>query len=84
MTDEAPFQNIPEEDIRRTVVEYKARPDRPGGHEFIARGLTDSIWELIETSWVQEKTGRPTFTEIAARLRPLIVCGKIFLLNACP
>ena len=76
MTDEAPFQNIPEEDIRDVVVrdeDRPDRPDRPSEGEFIDRGLTDSVWGLIEISWTQEKTARPQFTELAARLRPLIL-----------
>ena len=77
MTDEAPFQNIPEEDIRPAVLEYQNRPNRPREHKFVTMGLTDAVWELIETSWAQEERDRPKFTEIAARLRPLIVYGKI-------
>ena len=77
MTDEAPFQNIPEEDIRDAVVRDNDRPDRPRESEFIERGLTDSVWGLIEISWAHEKTARPQFTELAARLRPLILYTEV-------
>ena len=81
MTDEIPFQFIPEVDIQQAVVECEDRPERPHGDEFVARGLTDSVWEIIESSLAQQKSDRPAFTEVAARLRPLILCGMILFFS---
>jgi hypothetical protein len=52
------------------------RPERPDDDDFAERGLTDAVWELIETCWAEERQKRPKFPEIADALQALKVHGS--------
>ncbi|KDR79461.1 hypothetical protein GALMADRAFT_1241402 [Galerina marginata CBS 339.88] len=64
-TGEAPFQHLPEDDIRQVVVVDRERPERPEGTDVVVRGLTDSMWHLIERCWADNRSERPKFEEVA-------------------
>lgn len=65
-TGEAPFQHLPEDDIRQVVVIECQRPERPEGREAVDRGLTDILWKLLERCWADNRKLRPKFPEITA------------------
>ncbi|KAF5365307.1 hypothetical protein D9758_005450 [Tetrapyrgos nigripes] len=64
LSDEAPFQYLPEEHLYECVVDRKIRPERPEGDSLVKRGLTDEVWELIGRSWADERSRRPQFKDI--------------------
>jgi hypothetical protein len=47
------------------------RPSRPEGDSCRIRGLTDEVWNLIETCWAEDPSQRPTATQVVERLRKL-------------
>jgi hypothetical protein len=47
------------------------RPIRPKDDSCKIRGLTDEVWNLIETCWTQDPTQRPTATQLVEHLRAL-------------
>lgn len=65
---EAPFQHLPEEEIRQAVVVDQERPDRPEDDDAVERGLDVKMWTLLERCWADNRTSRPSFQEIAALL----------------
>ncbi|KAG6828025.1 hypothetical protein H0H92_009600 [Tricholoma furcatifolium] len=48
------------------------RPGRPNKSVHLKRGLTDNMWDLIESCWADSPSQRPTAAQIVARLQPMI------------
>ncbi|KAK7457859.1 hypothetical protein VKT23_010203 [Stygiomarasmius scandens] len=70
MTDEAPFQYLPEEDLRDIVAIQDVRPEKPDDPVILQRGLTDVLWGLLEQCWIKDRNLRPTFQDISKSLSP--------------
>jgi hypothetical protein len=68
-TSTPPWGLLSEDDIYRIVVREGNRPDRPEPHVEQEYGLTDNIWGIIEASWHEEATLRPTFNDIVEMWR---------------
>ena len=70
----------------QVIVVECARPERPEGPEFIKRGLTTPIWELIEHCWAEDRQKRPKFDDISRALEPFVghrenqKCDKFFII----
>src|ERR1700679_1894916 len=47
------------------------RPARPEGDSCRIRGLTNELWDLVETCWTEDPTQRPTATQVVEHLRAL-------------
>jgi hypothetical protein len=55
---------LSENHIYQVVVREGDRPDRLESNLEQKYGLTDNIWGIMEASWQQEATLRPTFNHI--------------------
>ena len=63
-TSTPPWGLLSEDDIYRIVVQEGDRPDRLEPDLEQRCGLTDNIWGIMESSWHEEATLRPTFNDI--------------------
>ena len=63
-TSTPPWGVLSENHIYQLVVRENDRPDRPDPNFMYERGLTDQIWEIMESAWQKEGGLRPTFTQI--------------------
>ncbi|KAF5353115.1 hypothetical protein D9758_008784 [Tetrapyrgos nigripes] len=60
-TSTPPFGVLSEKHIYRQITQEHSRPDRPDHALCVRRGLTDTIWGIIEEGWDKEPRLRPTF-----------------------
>ncbi|KAG6871968.1 hypothetical protein C0995_014426 [Termitomyces sp. Mi166 len=63
-TGNLPFHDITNNNTVLVKVMQGHRPERPSD----ARGLTDSVWELMRNCWAQEPNSRPTVDMVSSRL----------------
>ncbi|KAJ7142918.1 kinase-like domain-containing protein [Mycena epipterygia] len=69
-TDENPMSQVAYWDFLEVVFRLGARPDRPEPFNFPK--LTDSIWSLAETCWINDPKSRPTARHIHDMITNLI------------
>ena len=69
LTGKVPFEELKNE----AVVPWVLRGGRPKMPESArAMGLTDEVWELLESYWQQDPEKRPTMGEVAGRWRRFV------------
>jgi hypothetical protein len=65
-TSTQPWGVLSEKHIFQLVVREGERPERPDPAVEARSGLTNHIWEVIETAWQQESRLRPNFEQLLA------------------
>lgn len=71
LSGEMPFGDITSDiTVVQSVIDGK-RPIRPSDERSRKRGLTDTVWELVETCWAQDPAGRPTAKQVVSQLQRL-------------
>jgi hypothetical protein len=69
---EVPFYEDPS-DIRVVLsVMQGKRPPRPSHQLSRTRGLSDAVWQLVETCWAPDPAERPTAKQITEQLCALL------------
>jgi hypothetical protein len=71
VTGKLPFYHIPQDFSVVLAVKYGKRPPKPSAELWLAHGLEDYLWDLIERCWRQEHEQRPTAKEVVEELRLL-------------
>jgi len=63
LTGEAPFREFKPLELAYHV-SHGARPEKPANAKAI--GVSDSLWELIQKCWGDDRTRRPQIQEVVA------------------
>jgi len=68
---DCPFHNIKNDFQVIFAVKLGKRPSHPSHDLCRIRGLTDKIWDLLQTCWTTEPSERPSAGQIVEQLRAL-------------
>ena len=70
-TDNLPFSHIQNETYVPQVIRDGTLPTRPEDG-IIAKGLTDSMWDLMNRCWRREPDSRPNLPEIREAIQNML------------
>lgn len=71
MTREVPYAEIKGYPPVIMAIHAAVRPARPG-LDVTKRGLTDSLWAVLQRCWAQERDDRPTSSDVLQSIEEII------------
>lgn len=71
-TESPPFSQTDDGMLLQIVYQFGLRPSRPDEEVVLPRGLTDTVWNLIERCWKKTAKDRPTAASISEELEQLL------------